>query len=134
MDADQCADLVKMMKKGIKGLFLIFAFLVNSQPGQVAASATFETEARVQIVVDASDLHDETLPLPDFKPQQLMSAKMTESGSPLSRADSGNERYLPNLNELIKNGLMVWGSGILLIASLMFGRKKGTDRLTLKKG
>ena len=134
MDANQCADLIKMMKKGISGALVIFAFLVSMPPGQVTASATFETEARVQIVIDQSGQRGGSLPLPDFKSIQIKSPKVPDRGSSPLSIESGGARYLPKLNEWIKNSLVLCGSCILLIASVLYGREKVMDRLTLKKG
>ncbi|QXG59357.1 hypothetical protein KTT66_00585 [Lacticaseibacillus casei] len=134
MDANQCADLIKMMKKGISGALVIFAFLVSMPPGQVTASATFETEARVQIVIEPTGQRGGSLPLPDFKSIQIKSSKVPDRGSSPLSVESGDARYLPKLNEWIKNSLVLCGIGILLIASVLYGRKKVMDRLTLKKG
>ncbi|ARY91756.1 hypothetical protein BGL52_08310 [Lacticaseibacillus casei] len=134
MDANQCADLIKMMKKGISGAFVILAYLVSMPPGQVTASATFETEARVQIVIEPTGQRGGSLPLPDFKSIQIKSSKVPDRGLSSLSVESGDARYLPKLNEWIKNSLVLCGIGILLIASVLYGRKKVMDRLTLKKG
>ncbi|QVI37570.1 hypothetical protein KGS74_00890 [Lacticaseibacillus casei] len=123
-----------MMKKGISGALVIFAFLVSMPPGQVTASATFETEARVQIVIEPTGQRGGSLPLPDFKSIQIKSSKVPDRGSSPLSVESGDARYLPKLNEWIKNSLVLCGIGILLIASVLYGRKKVMDRLTLKKG
>ncbi|KAB1968908.1 MULTISPECIES: hypothetical protein [Lacticaseibacillus] len=110
------------------------AYLVSMPPGQVTASATFETEARVQIVIEPTGQRGGSLPLPDFKSIQIKSSKVPDRGLSSLSVESGDARYLPKLNEWIKNSLVLCGIGILLIASVLYGRKKVMDRLTLKKG
>lgn len=140
MDANQCADLVRMVRKSIGGGLAILAFMICATPLKDADASTLETEARLEVRIDSrtqvveNGPTDPTAPLPDFKPLRFVDAEVSEFEASQTTADLRKTGRLPKLNEWVRNKSVIFGVAVLLMAVGFYWRKKWTIRLTLRKG